>query len=180
MVRGIFWGIVAAACLPGCAQKYVIKPDDQTALVRLATDTSESTVILHVPQAVACAGTSGELLADFNWVKGKQLSEVRMLGSTGTPQRQVFERRVVAGRPFYILAWSWRTASPHLPGYNCSLGAKTIWQPDHQYELTYELNDGSCNIHVSELSLSGGSVKKTPYPSVQLFPATYTKDVCGK
>ena len=136
--------ILMLFALLGCAKEYVIKPTDPTAFVRFTTNTSENTVFLHVPQEAACTDSSGQMLAKFNWLEGKQLSEIRMLGSTGEPSDRAYERLAVAGQPFYILAWSDRTAGTYSAGHHCSVGAKTVWQPGQHYEVSFTLNNGSC------------------------------------
>lgn len=179
-MRCIGLAVFTLFALLGCATEYVVKPSDPTAYLRLVTNTSESTVFLHVPQKVACAGSAGQLLAKFNWLEGKQLSGVRMLGSTGEPSDRVYERRVVAGQPFYLLAFTERSAAPYTPGHHCAVGARTVWEPGQHYEVAFAFGNGGCDVQVSRLVQSGDTVEKIPDAGVRFIRARFTKDLCDK
>ena len=126
-----------------------------------------------------CPDPRSASLASFSSTFQEQLSDVRMLGSSGKPERYQFERIVAAGKPFYILAGSQKFAtSVYDPGYVCTLGIGVTFKPDHHYEVEFELERSSCRVRIWELTRSGAHLQRVPEPSAYSFPARYDSHLC--
>lgn len=178
MIKHLLLSCTAVALISGCAGTYTLKEGQPKAFVRFTTN-ADPTSFWEVPQPL-CSESPGNLLASFYMLKGKQLSDVRMLGSTGVPEAQVYERAVAAGEPTYILAKSEVYATAYNPGHRCSLGVGVLFQPDHHYEVSFDLSQSQCRVRIFELVPGVDGVTKRPERSARSFPAQYTKDFCGR
>jgi hypothetical protein len=178
MIKLLLLSCTAIALLGGCAGTYTLKEGQPKAFVRFTTN-ADPTSFWHVPQPL-CTESPGNLLASFHTLSGKQLSEIRMLGSTGVAEEKIYERAVAAGEPTYILAKSEIYSTAYNPGHRCSLGVRVLFQPDHHYEVAFDLTQSQCRVRISELVKASEGVVRTPERSARSFPARYTKDFCGR
>ncbi|WP_374674154.1 hypothetical protein [Ideonella sp.] len=171
--------LIGAAMLAGCAGTYSLREGEPKAYVRLRATGDEPTFFRHIPEPL-CPEATVNRLAAFAMPFGEQLSEIRMLGSTGQPSRYVYERAVTAGKPFHMLVYSQEISTAYNPGYSCHVGVKVTFQPEHHYEVTYEQERSSCRVRVWELTQAGSDVQKHPVRNAQYFQARSAKDFCGR
>jgi hypothetical protein len=127
----------------------------------------------------SCPDPGTARLAGFASTFRADLSEVRMLGSSGKPEKLLYERLVAAGKPFHILAMSEKVAtSAYDPGFVCSLGVGVTFKPEHHYEVEFELAAATCRVRVWALTQSGDSILRSPEPSAYFFPARFSSHLC--
>lgn len=180
-----FWpslSILALPALVGCATpfSYSVPEGQPRAYVRFKTMGEYYTYFWTIDRA-SCPDARSASLAAFSWTFQEALSDVRMLGSSGKPDKYLYERVVAADKPFYILGGSEKFAtSVNDPGYVCSLGVGVTFKPEHHYEVEFALEAARCRVRVWELTQSGDDLIRLPEPSAYSFPARYPKHLCRR
>ncbi len=173
--------VVAAAMLGGCVSYYRVPSGAPSASVRLLTGTDDNTTFAvadpsrcpNPPRPVVLAGMGKQLAA-----MGRE-SVLGMAGSSPEAPARTRERKVEAGRRFYVAVTS--TAAPPQPEVRCAAGVSFVPESGGQYEIRYQRNDtaSECSAQVLRLQpLPLGAAVVGPEPSQQGFRALRKEYIC--
>ena len=148
----------------GCATKYVVPSGTGTALVRFQAEGLGPNNNAHfylVTPGPDCKKHGVQQLAKLGAEWGnKRLSDVRMIGSTGQPDRLRYEREVEAGQSLRLVA-SWIPAfNPYELHYNVLYAGLVELEAGKQYEVGFDLRADRRGIRVQELSETNGEISR--------------------
>lgn len=148
----------------GCATNYAVPSGSRTALVRFQAEGLGPNNNAHfyvVTPGPDCKKHGVQQLARLGAAWGnKRQSDVRMIGSTGQPDRLRYEREVEAGRSLRLLA-TWTPAfNPNEIYYRTVFAVLVDMEAGKQYEVGFDLREDRRGIRVQELSETNGEISR--------------------
>jgi len=167
--------------LAGCANQYRVPDGAPSASVRLLTSTDDNTAFLvanparcpNPPAPQTLAGT-GKQLAAMGREPGLGLA-----GASPQPPSRTRERKVEAGRRFYVVVNSADAESEKR--VRCAVGVSFVPQPGGEYEIRYQRDATAttCSAQVFRLrpKPEGGAVVETE-PTQRGFRALRKDEIC--
>ena len=181
MLFRLFLVCLIVFTIAGCATKYVVPPGTRTALVRFQAEGIGPNNNAHfylVTPGPECRKYGVHQLAKLGAEWGnKRVSDVRMIGSSGQPDRLRYEREVEAGRNLRLVA-SWIPAfNPYEMQFNVLFAALVDLEAGKQYEVGFDLRENRRGIRVQELGETNGEITRRDLPlrSVRVYKAS---DLC--
>ncbi len=179
--RGIQASITAVIA-SGCATPYSVEGAAEVALVRFTSNFSSLTTFDEVQDLSFCPRVVTRRVASMSSAAlFEERSSLSMYGSSEKPERQIRERKVVAGKRLLMHASAGYEASPYMAGYHCGLGVSFVPVAGKQYEVRLLNANNRCTVDVSRLDLDAtGAVVRSPEPSTQHIRAASDSGLCPK
>lgn len=157
--------------LVGCAASYVPPTSGPQANLRLKVEHDQYAVTFDLWTKGPCVrpGQTLALVGSPKFVRTEYAREhyvpIGMLDGAKEPSTYVAERVIAAGQPIFLDAHAILATSINLPAISATTCRQIIeFTPTagSQYEVTHTYGSGSCTVQISELTATGGTVRRMP------------------
>jgi hypothetical protein len=182
--RQVCWLVlISPLMLTGCISQYRVPYGAPAASLRLLTNTDENTTFSVAdpsrcpkpPRPQLLAGTGRQIAA-----MGKEPG-LGLAGASPQPPARTRERRVEAGKRFYISVISADAESE--ARVRCAVGVSFVPEAGGEYEIRYQRDEtaSQCSAQVVRLRpLAAGGANVVAEPSQQGFRALKPEWICEK